>query len=458
MTHGPFSEDEINDLYRKERDHVWHPFTQMKTFDEDENLMMVEGEGFVLRDVHGREYLDGVSSIWVTVHGHCHPHIVKAVNEQLKRLDFSTMLGVSHPRAADLADKLSNMTPGDLNRVFYSDNGSTSVEIAMKIAYQHHLQKDPMDDGRTRFVSLGNAYHGDTLGAVGVGGIDIFHEKYGPIIHPSLKIPSPYCYRCPLGLTHPECGLECARQLDDLLEREGDSVAAVVIEPIVQGAGGMITAPEGHLGMVAKISRDHNVPLIADEVATGFGKTGRMFACQHEDVTPDIMCLAKSLSGGVYPLAATMVSERIYNSFLGQYDQFRSFFHGHTFTGSPVGCAAALANLELYDMEATMSKLPGKIRFLEEKLESLMKHQNVGEVRQRGFMIGVELVKDRESKQPFDPTLRMGHRICMRARDRGVLIRPLGDVVVLMPPLGMSTDDLGTLVDAVDGSLRDEFS
>lgn len=426
-----------------DRAHVWHPFTPMSVWLGDDAPVIERGEGCELIDTDGNRYLDGVSSLWVNVHGHGHPALDAALRDQAGRLAHSTFLGLSHPPAIELAAALSALAPGDLTRVFFSENGAAAVEVALKMAYSYWRNRG---ETRDRFVRLENAYHGDTVGAVSVGGIDRFHDAYRPLLFSTAKIPSPYCYRCPLDMTHPSCDVACADALDAVLAREGDHVAAVIVEPLVQGAAGIITAPDGHLRRVADIARAYGVLLIADEVATGFGRTGTMFACEHEDVTPDLLCVGKGITGGYLPLSATLATEEIFDAFLGAPEEHKTLYHGHSYSGNPLCAAVANANLEVFRRERTLEHLQPKIETLRALLKPLADHPHVGQVRQRGFMAGIELVADRASKREYPESMQMGARVARAARPRGAIIRPLGDVVVLMPPLVMTEDELTRLV------------
>jgi adenosylmethionine---8-amino-7-oxononanoate aminotransferase len=432
--------------------HVWHPFTPMQGWMEDDPLIIERGEGCELIDTDGNRYLDGVSSLWVNVHGHGHPALDAAITAQLARLAHSTFLGLTHPTAIELAARLVALAPGRLERVFFSENGAASVEVALKMAYSYWRHKG---EERPTFVRLENAYHGDTIGAVSVGGIDRFHETYRPLLFATASIPSPYCYRCPLDLSPADCGLRCADALEDVLAREGDRVAAVVIEPLVQGAAGIITAPDGHLRRVADIARRHGVLLVVDEVATGFGRTGKMFACEHEGIEPDILCLAKGLTGGYLPLSATLATSDVFDAFLARPEEHRTLYHGHSYSGNPLCCAVAMANLDVFDNEGTIASLPARIDALAGALKPLADHPHVGEVRQRGLMVGIELVADRSTREPFPEHLQVGAEVAKATRPRGAIVRPLGDVVVLMPPLAMTEDELGRLVAATAAAIDD---
>jgi adenosylmethionine-8-amino-7-oxononanoate aminotransferase len=408
------------DLAAADRTYLWHPFTQQQGWVEEEPLIVDSAEGTDLIDVHGDRYIDGVSSLWCNVHGHRHPRIDAAVRDQLDRVAHSTMLGLSHRPGIELAQRLVELAPPGLTRVFYSDSGSTATEIALKMAFQFWQQRG--ENERAKFVSLRMSYHGDTIGSVSVGGIDLFHSLYRPLLFDTLQA---------------EPG-DAAGMERLMAEHEGE-VAAVIMEPLVQGAAGMLVHPEGFLRDVRELCDRHGVLLILDEVATGFGRTGRMFACEHEDVAPDLMCVAKGVTGGYLPLAATLASERIYKGFLGRFEEFRTFFHGHTYTGNPLACAAALATLDVFAEERTLDHLGRKIELLGELLEPIASHPEVREARRLGFMTGIEL-----AEHPLPA--RIGHQVTLEARRRGAIIRPLGDVVVLMPPLAISEGDLTRLL------------
>ncbi len=410
--------------------HLWHPFTQQRDWCDEEPLVIERAEGTDLIDANGRRYIDGVSSLWCNVHGHRHPGIDKAVRDQLDRVAHTTMLGLAHAPAAELAARLVAIAPPGLNRVFYSDSGSTATEIALKMAFQYWQQQDAEGAKRTSYVCLRDAYHGDTVGAVSVGGIDLFHAAYGPLLFDAHHV-------APGDAAELEC----------VLDFHGGEIAAVIVEPLVQGAAGIRVLPPGYLRRVRELCDRHDVFLICDEVATGFGRTGTMFACEQERVSPDLLCVAKGLTGGYLPLAATLATERIYEGFLGEHEEFRTFFHGHTYTGNPLACAAAIASLDAFEREGTLLKLQPKIRLLAELLGAVAGMPEVAEVRARGFMAGIDLGE-------HDPALRLGHRVTLEARERGAIVRPLGDTVVLMPPLVISKAELRRLVGIVAESIR----
>jgi adenosylmethionine-8-amino-7-oxononanoate aminotransferase len=412
-------------------------------------------DGPWLFDAEGNRYLDGVSSLWVTVHGHRTPEIDAAVADQLGRVAHSTLLGLANVPSIELAERLVRVAPPGLRRAFFSDSGSTAVEVALKMAFQHQQRRG--ETGRTKFVFFEGGYHGDTLGAVSVGGIDLFHRTFRPLLFESHRAAAPHCYRCPIGKEFPSCGIDCVRPMEELLRDRGSEIAAVLVEPVMQGAAGMVTQPAGWLPRVAAAARAAGALLIADEVATGIGRTGRWFAVEHEGVRPDLLAVAKGLSGGYLPVAATLATEEIYESFLGRYEEMRTFFHGHTFTGNPLACAAAVANLDRMVRERTVEEAARKGEILGRALEPLRAHPAVGDVRRRGMMAGVELVKDRATREPFPAEARAGARVCAEARRRGLLLRPLGNVVVLMPPLGIEDGLLEEIATITAASLRAVF-
>jgi adenosylmethionine-8-amino-7-oxononanoate aminotransferase len=450
-----------------DKKYIWHPFTQMKEWAGEKPVIIESGEGCYLVDTEGRRYLDGVSSLWVNIHGHRKQEIDEAIKAQIDRVSHSTLLGQSNVPAIRLAERLVEVVGRSMcgrgepvrspssgqaqwsvpTRVFYSDNGSTSVEVALKMAFQYWRHKGV--EGKNSFVSLNNAYHGDTLGAVSVGGIDIFHAAFGPLLFKTFRSPSPYCYRCELGMESPDCGLACLERLREILEACHRETAAMIVEPLVQAAGGMIVFPPGYLKGARDLCARYGVLFIADEVATGFGRTGRMFACEHESVVPDVVCLSKGITGGYLPLAVTIATEEVYDAFLGEFGELKTFFHGHSYTGNQLGCAAALACLDVFEKEGTLEKLAPRICLLEEKLSEMSRLPHVGDVRNKGLMAGIELVREKAMKTPYAWEEKMGWRVCYRLREKGVLLRPLGNVVVIMPPLSISEEELARMLDAI---------
>ena len=442
------------DIRRWDAEHVWHPFTQMQEYVETEPLVVVHAEGNYLIDDRGRRLFDGTSALWCNLFGHRVPQIDAAITEQLGRFAHTTLLGTTHPAVAALARRLVEIAPEGLNHVFFSDNGATAVESALKIAFQYYrLVNGKAAADRAVYLSLDNAYHGDTLGAAAVGGVELFHDLFKPILLPSLKTPSPYCYRCPIGKTPADCSIDCAAELERALAREDGRICAVILEPGVQAAAGMLTLPPGFLRRTMEACRKHGALLILDEVATGFGRTGTMFACEQEGVAPDLMCIGKGFTGGYLPVAATLATDRIYKAFLGRYDEYRHFFHGHTYTGNALGCAAALATLGILQDGSVVADVNRKSEILRGAIADLGRHPHVGDIRLTGLMCGIELVANRSTKETFPPGDRVGYHICLSLRDRGVFLRPLGDVIVLMPPLSATDEELQYLAASVHAAI-----
>ncbi|QDT65831.1 L-Lysine-8-amino-7-oxononanoate aminotransferase [Calycomorphotria hydatis] len=425
----------------------------MQSFAAEETPVITHGEGFELIDEEGRRYLDGVSSLWCNVHGHRVPELDQAVKEQLDHIAHTTLLGLRNDRAEELANRLIEITPANLTRVFYSDSGATSVEVALKMAYQYHRQKISGAEHRPTYLRMGNAYHGDTVGTVAVGGIDLFHGVYGDLLFHTVEVPSPVVLHVPDGHTRESYLDWCFSELERLVAKHHKEAAAFVIEPLVQGAAGILVHPQGYLCKVRELTRQYDVPLICDEVAVGFGKTGSMFACEQEEVQPDFLCLAKGITGGYLPLAATLATDEIYNAFLGEPHECRTFFHGHTYTGNALGCAAAIASLDLIKSNNVIANIGEAAAVISESLAGLSAHPHVAEVRQKGIMVGIELVQDREPLTPYESKLRMGHRVTLEARKRGVILRPLGDVVVLMPAIAMPPSDVNRLCEVAKESI-----
>ncbi len=441
------------DLRQWDNEHVWHPFAPMSAYREERAPIIERAEGFHLFDVEGRRYLDGISSLWCNVHGHRVPEIDAAVREQLDRVGHTTLLGMGSVPSIELAKRLVEITPSGLTKVFYSDSGATAVEAALKMALQFHRQKPGGPEERNLYATVRGAYHGDTIGSVSVGSIELFHRVYGKLLFETVSVPSPSGFRLPDGMTESDYHAHCLAELERIIVEHADRLAAFVIEPLVQGAAGILVHPPGYLRQVRELTAAHGIPLIADEVAVGFGRTGTMFACEQEDVSPDILCLGKGLTGGYLPVAATLATDEIFDAFLGDPVEGRTFFHGHTFTGNPLGCAAAIASLDLFDRQQVLANVNENAACLGRRLEALAAHPHVGDIRQKGVMVGIELVRDRETSEPYDPELRMGHQVTLAARKRGVILRPLGDVIVLMPAPAMPTELVETLCDVTFASI-----
>jgi len=426
-------------LEKWDKEYFWHPFTQMKVYREEDNIIFEKGHGVYLWDIYGNKYIDAISSLWCNVHGHNHPKLNKALEEQLKKVAHTTTLGSSNVPAILLAKKLVDISPAGLTKVFYSEDGAEAVEIALKMAYHYWKNKG---EKRKVFITFSEAYHGDTLGAVAVGGIKLFHGTYEDLIFKTLKLPSPYLF----------CKSSTENELLSLLEnllKEREDVIAVVLESGIQAAAGMLPYPKGFMKKVRDITSKYGVLMIVDEVATGFGRTGTMFYCEQEGITPDFMCLGKGLTGGYLPLAATLTTEEIFEAFLGEFGEAKHFYHGHTYTGNNLACAVALANLEVFEEEKTLDSLKPKIELLTERLREFQSLKHVGDVRQLGFMAGIEIVKDKEKGEPFPYGQRTGFKIARLCRDKGVFLRPLGDVMVLMMPLVIKEDEINFVLDTL---------
>ncbi len=458
-----------DEFLRWDREFVWHAFTQMAEY---QPLVIERAHGCTLVDIDGREYLDGTASLWCNLHGHRHPRLDAALREQLDRVAHVTNLGMSNPTTIELAKRLVDISPAGLNHVFFSDDGATAVEVALKMALQYWRQRSDPQPDKTVYLAFGDAYHGDTLGSVSVGGVERFHAMFQPLLFDVIRLPAPDSYRFPpqidqhaieklagsesLNMVDLVMKLEESSPLEyhlaifkHVLERNHQRIAAVVIEPLVQCAAGMLTHPPGYLRGVRELCTKYDVLLIADEVAVGFGRTGKMFACEHEGVIPDFLCLAKGITGGYMPLAATLTTDEIWRAFLGTYSESKTFFHGHTYGGNPLGAAAALANLQIFEEEQTLQQLQPKIERLAKNLSGLKDHPHVGDIRQRGLVAGIELVKDKATKEAYPWEERRGWQVCEAALQAGVLIRPLGNVVVIFPPLAIQLDELDRICAAV---------
>jgi adenosylmethionine-8-amino-7-oxononanoate aminotransferase len=438
-----------------DREFVWHPFTQMLDWEKERNIVIERGEGVYLFDIHGNKYIDGVSSLWVNVHGHNNPELNQALKDQIDKISHSTLLGLANVPSAVLAERLIEIAPKNLKKVFYSDSGSTSVEIALKVAFQYFRQKGAAYKNKKKIIAATSAYHGDTIGSVSVGGIELFHSIYKPMLFETLRITYPYCYRCPFGLKHQGCGLYCAQEAEKIIKVHAEESCALIIEPMIQGASGMITMPAGYMKKIERACKDNGVLLILDEVATGFGRTGKMFAAFHEDISPDAMCVAKGITGGYLPLAATLFTQEIYDGFLGNYQDNKTFFHGHTYTGNQLASACAVKSIELFKKYALLDRIKPLISSFGESLKDFGVLKSVGDIRSIGLMAGIELVRDRDTKEPFCFKERIGHNVVAAAAERGVIIRPLGDVIVIMPPLVIDGETMDTLLSAVYDSIKE---
>jgi adenosylmethionine-8-amino-7-oxononanoate aminotransferase len=462
---GFFMNLEAKKLIALDKKNIWHPFTQMADWTADDPcrpLIIDSAKGNYLCDVDGKKYLDGVSSLWVNNLGHANPKIDKAVKKQLDKVSHTTFLGLTHKPAIDLSEKLLNILPKHFKKVFYSDNGSTAVEAALKMAYQFWKFKGSK---RPAFLTLKNAYHGDTIGAVSVGGNDLFHSTFKPLLFKALFAPSPFCYKCPYrgkeisfdnkAKTFKEhckiagCKGECITETENILKKYAKDIAAAVIEPENQAAAGMIIMPAGYAAQYSALCKKYNVLLIADEVATGFGRTGKMFAIEYSKIEPDFICLSKGITGGYMPLAATVTTDEIYNSFLGKYEEFKTFFHGHSYTANPLACAAANAVIDIFKSDGILQKLQPKINFLKNELCLLSKHAKTGNIRHLGVMAGIDIVKNKKTGKPYDYKLKTGAKICALMRKDAIIIRNLGDTLVLFLPLTITIAEISKIIKSI---------
>ncbi|MEK4267758.1 MULTISPECIES: adenosylmethionine--8-amino-7-oxononanoate transaminase [Bacillus] len=432
-------------LIEKSKEHLWLPFTQMKDYDEHP-LIIESGDGIKLKDINGKEYYDGFSSVWLNVHGHRKKELDEAIIKQLGKIAHSTLLGMTNVPATELAEALIKISPEKLTRVFYSDSGAEAMEIALKMAFQYW--KNIGRPEKQTFISMRNGYHGDTIGAVSVGSIELFHDVYGPLMFDSFKAHVPYVYRSESG-DPDECRDECLAELEQLLMEHHREIAALSIESMVQGAFGMIVMPEGFLAGVRKLCTTYDVLMIVDEVATGFGRTGKMFACEHESVQPDLMAAGKGITGGYLPIAVTFATEEIYSAFYNDYEKQKTFFHGHSYTGNQLGCAVAIENLRLFESENIVTQVAEKSKVLYSLLQDLNTLPHVGDIRQLGFMCGIELVQSKETKLAYPSDWRVGYQVSLKMRELGMLTRPLGDVVAFLPPLASTVEELEAMVSII---------
>lgn len=432
--------------------YLWHPFTQMQDWLTEDPIIIARGEGNYLIDIHGNTYLDGVSSLWCNVHGHNHPALNAAITAQLSDIAHSTLLGLANIPSILLAKKLIELAPPGLTRVFYSDSGATAVEIALKLAFQYWQLKGARD--KVKFASLIEAYHGDTLGAMSVGYSEGFHHYYRPLLRDAFRLTPPHCLRFLQGMSEADALAAAVREARAVLSEHRQEIAALIVEPLMQGAAGMWAQPVAYVQALREIATECDILFICDEVATGFGRTGRMFACEHAGVSPDLLCVAKGITGGYLPLAATLTSEAIFDAFLAPYEEFKTFFHGHTYTGNPLACAAALASLAVFEQEQVLDRLAPKIDLLTERLRTdFTPLAHVADIRQWGMMVGIELMRDPKQKIAYATAEKIGVRVIKEARTRGVIIRPLGNVLVLMPPLSITREELITLLDVVRAAI-----
>jgi adenosylmethionine-8-amino-7-oxononanoate aminotransferase len=434
----------MNDWIKQDLKYIWHPYTQMKDCETMPPIFISKAKGMKIHDDKGNEYYDTIASWWCNIHGHNHPDIIKAINKQLETLDHVLFAGFTHEPAIQLAQRLVEITPDNLSKVFFSDNGSTAVETALKMSFQYWLNKGVKD--KTKFVSLDYGYHGDTIGTMSLGGVDLFNNMFSPLFYNSFKVPSPYCYRCPMGKEKSSCSTECIKPLEKLLKDKGSEISALILEPLVLAAGGMIVYPAEYLKKAAVLAKENNVHFIVDEVATGFGRTGKMFALEYADIMPDFLCLSKGITSGTLALGVTLTTEHIYEAFYAEYNQKKTFYHGHTFTANPISCSAALATLDIFKKEDTLNKANKVIPLIHEKMEEFRSIPIVGDVRYIGMIGAIELVENRDTKKPFSFEERMGTKIYIEGLKKGLVLRPLGNIVYLYLPLIIQESEVNVIM------------
>lgn len=441
----------MNELQRKDLQYIWHPCSQMKDYESFPPIVLERGEGAYLYDIEGKSYLDAVSSWWVNLFGHSNKRINKAIANQVQNLEHAIFANFTHKPAIELAERMVRLTPQGLNKVFFADNGSSAIEVALKLSFQYHQQMGKPE--KTRFVAISEAYHGETLAALSVGDIDLYNEIYKPLLLNTFKAAGPNCYRCPYGETRETCTGNCIENMEQILSAHHEEITAVIIEPMVQGAAGMKIYPGIYLKKLRQLCDAYDIHLIADEIAVGFGRTGRMFACEHADISPDIMCLSKGLTAGYMPLSLVMMTDKIYGAFYDDYVNLRAFMHSHSYTGNPMGCAIACESLNIFEDEDVIEKNKSTSRLIRERVIPLLNHPNVGEFRQLGMVGALELVKDKKSKEGFDWKQRVGYQIYQIALKHGVLLRPLGNVVYFMPPYVINENDIDLMIGTAEKAI-----
>ena len=446
----------MNKWEELDKKYIWHPFTQMKGWLENPQLVIDHGEGVKLYDTEGKEYLDAISSLWVNIHGHRRKEINEAIIAELNKVEHSTLLGLINEPSAELAEKLVDVTPEGLNKVFYSDDGSTAVEAAIKIAFQYWNYAGYPE--KKDFINLGDSYHGDTVGAVSVGNVEVFHKAYKPLLFSTHRVSCPSFYHTRMDVHSEKEFLDALlKELEAYLKEHASHTAAMIIEPLCQCAAGMLMQPKGYIKGVRDLTKKYNVLLIVDEVAVGFGRTGLMYACNHENVLPDMMCLSKGISAGYLPLGATLVTDEIYNAFLGELTEYKTFYHGHSYTGNNLACAAGLASLRIFKEDDVIAGLPPKMEMIRQHFNRINEMEYVGEARQCGMLGGIELMRDKANRIPFDPGLLMAGGICQNARKYGLIIRNIGDVIVFMPPLCSTPAEMDEMLSRLTKSMEEIF-
>ena len=434
------------DWAKKDLEYIWHPCSQMKDYEELPPIVVDHGKGMYLYDIDGNRYVDVVSSWWCNLLGHCNDRINSAIKKQVDTLEHVIFANFTHKTAITLCDKLSKVLPEGLCKFNFTDNGSSAIEAAMKVSFQYHYQTG--NPQKKRFMALSDAYHGETIGALSVGALDLYAELYKPILLDVVRIDGPDCFRCPYGKCRDNCSCECFEKAEKTFEKYGDETAAILVEPLLQGSAGMKVYPPLYLRKLRELCDKYNVHFIADEIATGYGRTGKMFACNHAGISPDIMCLSKGLTGGYMPMAMFVTTQKIYDAFYADYNEGKTFMHSHTYSGNPLACSAAIEVLNILEDEKIIEKANEKAPYFTKIIkDKFLPLENVGEVRTIGLINAIELVKDKNTKEPFDSKLRVGYQIYKKALKKGVLLRPLGNVIYFNPPLIISKEDMDFVTD-----------
>ncbi|MCX5715072.1 MAG: adenosylmethionine--8-amino-7-oxononanoate transaminase [Candidatus Omnitrophica bacterium] len=443
----------MNQWLKKDRQYIWHPYTQMQDCRKSPPILIEKAKGIKLFDASGKWYYDTISSWWCNVHGHNHSIIKKAIKNQLDLLEHVLFAGITHRPAIRLAEKLISLAPGKLSKIFFSDNGSTSVEIALKLSFQYW--RNTGITSRTKFVSLDYGYHGDTVGAMSVSGVDLFNKVFDPLFFPGYKVPTPYCYRCPMGKSRDSCVIDCIMPLEKLLGQKSREICGMILEPMVLGSGGMIVYPKEYLEKAASLCKRANVHFILDEVATGFGRTGKMFACEHAgNIKPDFLCLSKGITAGYLPFGATLTTDKVYRAFCDSRDRNKTFYHGHTYTANPVSCAAGLGSLQVFEQEGVLEHVRSIAPYFNSRLQEFKCLSLVGDVRCLGLIGALELVEDRKTKKVPDPKRKLGYRIYEQGLKEGLLLRPLGNITYFFLPLCVKKHQLQDILKKSYGIIK----
>ncbi|MDQ2085318.1 adenosylmethionine--8-amino-7-oxononanoate transaminase [Herbivorax sp. ANBcel31] len=446
----------MKSLQEKDLKHIWHPCSQMKDYEDFPPIVIKKGYGAYLEDIDGKKYLDAVSSWWVNLFGHSNKRINEALYRQANKLEHVIFANFSHEAAIEMSERIVNLLPEGLNKIFFGDNGSSAVEIALKLSFQYHQQVGKTK--KTRFVALTNAYHGETLGALSVGGVDLYNRIYKPLLVDVIRSTGPDCYRCKYNKHRDTCSAECFSMIEEDILKRHEEISAVIVEPLVQGAGGIKIYSPVYLKKLRKLCDKYDINLIADEIAVGFGRTGKMFACEHADISPDIMCMSKGLTAGYLPLSLAVMTDKIYNAFYDDYSTMKAFVHSHSYSGNPLGCAVAIETLNIFEDEKILEKNRKKQTYLMELAKrELLDIPQVGEYRQIGMIGAIELVKDKKTKEPFDGKKRAGYNIYKKALEKGVLLRPLGDIIYFMPPYIVENEDMDFMVKTAKDSINEYF-